>query len=225
MKKILSFALLLCSIAALNAQIVFQYDGRDYSSGDTMTVIFDKTEAHVTDIDIRNTSSSALSNLVVSMEEIENHGIECWGLCVADQCVPVLTSIAFTLAPNTADESFTIDLNVEDVAKPWSLYTLACGNGLVSTSIVIRLQAYEETVGINQVSASSVNVYPNPAQSQVNFSYNVAQPATLNIVDMQGRIVRQLPVQGQGTTSVNDLPAGIYAYGIAGSQMSKLIVK
>ena len=43
---------------------------------------------------------------------------------------------------------------------------------------------------------------------------------------MQGRLVRQLPVAGNGTATLNDLPAGIYAYGILGSNnMKKLVVK
>lgn len=225
MKKILSFALLLCSFAALNAQIAFQYAGHDYQNGDTLTVILDKDDAHCTDINIKNQTGSVMSNLVVTMEEIENHGIECWGICVADQCVPVLTSNPFTLTPNAVDESFTVDLNIDDVEKPYSIYTLSCANAMVSTTVVVRFQAYEETLGINTVAASSVNVYPNPAQGQVNFSYNVDQPSTLSIIDMQGRVVSQFSVQGQGTTSISNLPAGIYVYGFAGQKMNKLIIK
>ena len=60
----------------------------------------------------------------------------------------------------------------------------------------------------------------------VAISYELNQPATLAIVDMQGRTVRQLTVEGNGTAMVDDLPAGIYAYGILGSNnMKKLIVK
>jgi hypothetical protein len=83
------------------------------------------------------------------------------------------------------------------------------------------------TVGIDQPVANlSATAFPNPAEGIVNISYDLNQPATLAIVDMQGRLVRQLPVAGTGAATLNDLPAGIYAYGILGSNnMKKLVVK
>jgi hypothetical protein len=81
-------------------------------------------------------------------------------------------------------------------------------------------------VGIDPVLAnSSVKAFPNPATHQFSVSYSVEQPATLTIVDMQGRTVRSMPVEGNGTVNISDLPAGMYAYGIAGGKMQKLIVK
>ena len=82
-------------------------------------------------------------------------------------------------------------------------------------------EEYESTVLAN----SSVKAFPNPATHQFSVNYSVEQPATLTIVDMQGRTVRSMPVEGNGTVNISDLPAGMYAYGIAGGKMQKLIVK
>lgn len=227
MKKVLFFAAMLCGFVALNAQtpIALLYNGECYQSGDTVVVTLAKTAHNCDAIGFRNQTSGAIQNVVVNMTEIESNGVEAWGLCTGDQCVPTLTSAAFVMTPGDYT-TFTIDVTIDNVERPYGVYNLTVGSSLVNSSFVVRFNAYEETVGINDVVANStVNAYPNPAQGQVNFNYSVEHPATLAIYDVQGRVVRQMNVCGEGTLQVNGLAAGIYAYGIAGSQMHKLIVK
>lgn len=224
MKKILSIALLLGSFVALNAQTIdFLYDGNVYHNGDTMVVTVEKT-AHTTDaIGFRNGGLSDVTGLVVNMTEIERDGIEAWGLCTGDQCVPTLTSATFTIPAGSDYNTFTIDITVDDIARPYGVYNMVLSNNTITSAIVVRFQAYTE--GIENVAINNINAYPNPAQGQVNISYSVDQPSTLAIYDMQGRMVRQENIMGNGTAIVNDLHTGVYVYGIMGQQMQKLIVK
>ena len=118
-----------------------------------------------------------------------------------------------------------MDLTIDEaVAQPYSIYKMKVSNGNFACSVTIRFQAYAE--GINDVTSSALTAYPNPAQGNVNISYDVNQPSTLAIYGMQGRVVRSMSVSGSGNAVVDNLAAGIYTYGIMGSTtMQKLIVK
>ena len=130
------------------------------------------------------------------------------------------------MAPNAIDNSFAIDIDISaSVQQPYGVYTLTVSNSSISSSIVLRMQT--ATVGIAEATTQEVlSAYPNPAQGNVNISYDVNQPSTLAIYDMQGRVVRSMSVSGSGNAVVDNLAAGIYTYGIMGSTtMQKLIVK
>lgn len=228
MKKILSFALLLCSLAVANAQVAIVCDGVNYQNGDTITVVLEKTAINCEDIAFKNLGTTPLRDMVVTMTEIESSGLNCWGLCTGVQCVPTLTSAPFTIAIGALYNEFSIDLMIDDVERPYGVYNLQISNGNITSAVVVRFQAY--ALGINDVQASAaVQAYPNPAEGQVAISYSVSQPADLAIFDVQGRMVRQMPVSGEGTVKVSDLAAGLYTYGIIENgrrtQMHKLIVK
>jgi hypothetical protein len=159
------------------------------------------------------------------MTSIEMSGIDIWGLCAGAYCRQDTVSDAFNIPPSGEYNDFTMDLTIDEaVAQPYSIYKMKVSNGNFACSVTIRFQAYAE--GINDVTSSALTAYPNPAQGNVNISYDVNQPSTLAIYDMQGRVVRSMSVSGSGNAVVDNLPAGIYTYGIMGSTtMQKLIVK
>ena len=159
------------------------------------------------------------------MTPIEMEGIDIWGLCAGAYCRQDSVSDAFNIPPSGEYTEFTMDLTIDEaVAQPYSIYKMKVSNDNVACSVTIRFQAYAE--GINDVASSTLTAYPNPAQDNVNINYNVAQPSTLAVYDMQGRVVRNLSVSGSGNAVVDNLPAGIYTYGIVGSgSVQKLIVK
>ena len=228
MKKILSFALLLGSLlfANVQGQIALIYNGTNYQNGDTMTVYLDASAHQISSVKLKNTSTSMLQNLVVTLTAIEESGVTAWGICAGGSCVATLTSTPFNLTPGYLDENFAIDIDINpDIPNPHSTYNVNISNGNINCNIVMKVVV--STVGINQTLTDvATKAFPNPAQGTVNISYDLNQPATLAIIDMQGRLVRQLPVAGNGTATLNDLPAGIYAYGILGSNnMKKLVVK
>ena len=227
MKKILSFLLLLSSVAVLNvqAQVGFKYNGQTYQNGDEFVVVLAPDAEHCNGISFVNQGYSALQNVTVTMTPIEMSGIDIWGLCAGAYCRQDSVSDAFNIPPSGEYTDFTMDLTIDEtVAQPFSVYKMKVSNDNFACSVTIRFQAYAE--GINEVASSALTAYPNPAHGTVNVSYDVAQPSTLAVYDMQGRVVRSLSVSGCGNAAIDNLPAGIYTYGIMGSNtMQKLIVK
>ena len=225
MKKVLSFALLLSSLflANVQGQIAFLYNGQTYENGDSVNCY--TTINSLTGLTLKNTSDNNLRDLVVIITPIEEHGIHAWGVCAGGRCVEGLTSSKFNLNAGATDDMFAIDINIDpDVPDAYSVYTVQVKNSSVNCSFTLRINY--GTLGIEEtVLNSSILAYPNPAQGTFTVRYEAEQPATLIVIDMQGRTVRSIPVQGNGTLNINDLPAGMYAYGIAGGMMQKLIVK
>ena len=226
MKKILSFFLLMSSVAVLSvqAQIGFKYNGHTYQNGDNFVVVVEPEASHCGGITFVNQGYSVLQDMVVTMTPIEMAGIDIWGLCAGQYCRQDSVSDAFSIPPSGEYTEFTMDLTIDEVPQPYSIYKMKVSNDNVACSVTIRFQAYAE--GIDDVTGNHLAAYPNPSNGDVNISYDVAQPSTLAVYDMQGRVVRQMPVVGSGKAVVDNLPAGIYAYGIVGSgNVQKLIVK
>lgn len=228
MKKLLSFALLLGSLflANVQGQVGFVYNGTTYQDGEEMTVALAADAHSIRGIKLQNLGIAALRDMVVTVTPVEEVGIEAWGVCAGGNCFARLNSNPFNMAPGYVDSAFSIDINVDNsVSDPHAVYSVNVSNGTVSCTVKMNVRV--GTVGIDRaVAAATAVAYPNPSCGTVAISYELSQPATLAIVDMQGRAVRQLPVQGNGTAVVDDLPAGIYAYGILGSNsMKKLVVK
>lgn len=228
MKKIVSFALLMCSLflANVQGQVGFIYNGTTYQDGDSMCVYINADAHAVTGVAMKNLGSGVLQNLVVTVTPVEESGIEAWGVCCGGACVPALTSTAFTMTPGQQDDAFSIDISLDNsVANAYGVYSINVSNGMVNCTVKMRVQV--GTAGIAEAKEQVAMVaFPNPAQGAVSISYELNQPATLAIVDMQGRTVKEVKVNGNGTAVVDNLPAGIYAYGILGSNsMKKLVVK
>lgn len=227
MKKFLSLTLLLSSLflANVQGQIGFIYNGQTYNDGASFTVTLAPGSIACSDVQLKNTGNTALMNLVATVTPVEENGINVWALCVGGACLPRLNSDPFNLEAGAVDNTFALDLDVDaSVAQPYGVYSVNVTNGTVTSTVTIRLEI--NTVGIDNVAEELRTVaYPNPVQGAFAIRYAVEQPATLAIVDMQGRTVRSIPVMGNGSVNVSDLPAGLYAYGIAGGKMQKLIVK
>lgn len=227
MKRLLTFTLLLGSLflANVQGQIDFIYNGQTYTNGDSFTVTLPQGTVACSEVQLKNTSNTALLNLVATVTPIEENGIHVWAICIGSECLPRLNSNPFNMEAGAIDNTFALDLDVDaSIAQPYGIYSIAVSNGTVTSNVTVRLQT--TTVGIDNVAEKLAPVaYPNPAQGAFAIRYEVEQPATLTIVDMQGRTVRSIPVKGTGSVNISDLPAGLYAYGIAGDKMQKLIVK
>ena len=227
MKKILSFLLLFSSVAVLSVQahIGFKYNGHTYQNGDEFVVVLAPDAEHCNGISFVNQGYSALQNMTVTMTPIDMSGIDIWGLCAGTACRQDSVSDAFNIPPSGEYTDFTMDLTIDEaVTQPYSIYKMKVSNNNVACSVTIRFQAYAE--GISDVASTTLTAYPNPAQGNVNISYDVNQPSTLAIYDMQGRVVRSMSVSGSGNAVIDNLAAGIYTYGSMGSTtMQKLIVR
>jgi hypothetical protein len=96
-----------------------------------------------------------------------------------------------------------------------------------------------EPVSLNsvaEIAATNVNLYPNPAQNRTTLSYslNSSSKVTLNIFDMNGRLISSLNKGNQSAglhtqeISLNSLNKGIYMIQVVTNQTTqaaKLIVQ
>ncbi len=85
-----------------------------------------------------------------------------------------------------------------------------CQPGVLSDSA--EFVAVPSGLGIDGVDATGLQIYPNPATSQVSIS-GIAPGATVEVLDMAGRVVAKAFAQtdNQATTlDVNEYPAGTY---------------
>ncbi|MBR1835285.1 MAG: T9SS type A sorting domain-containing protein [Bacteroidales bacterium] len=82
-------------------------------------------------------------------------------------------------------------------------------------------------VGINDVEATTLNLYPNPARNVVSLTLKAEAAGTVAVYDMTGRQVLTLPVQaGTSTVRINtaDMPNGVYMVSF-GNHVEKLVVR
>jgi Secretion system C-terminal sorting domain len=89
-------------------------------------------------------------------------------------------------------------------------------------------------LGINETENTfEVSLYPNPATEEVKVSFNLngANSATINVVDMTGKVVAsQVASNGSNSVSINTsvLSAGVYSVNFTANNTTvtqKLVVK
>lgn len=89
------------------------------------------------------------------------------------------------------------------------------------TKSVLWWNAYKNGVGVNNMSTSILNVYPNPALNQVNISWPIASTgaaATITVTDLQGKVVLSSEMtnfSGTETLNVSSLKSGMYMVEVA----------
>ncbi len=145
-----------------------------------------------------------------------------------------LPSVQFTtyVATNASN-------NVYSATKyPGAIYAATYGKGLFMNYDNVT-EEHPEPVSLNtveQLTTTNVDLYPNPAQNRTTLSYTLSSSSnvTLNIFDMNGRLVSSLNKGNQGAglhtqeISLNSLNKGVYMIQIITNQTSeavKLIVQ
>lgn len=78
---------------------------------------------------------------------------------------------------------------------------------------------------VNEISATSVNVYPNPSNGTFTISLPEGTETVLNVMDLTGKSVYQNNVSGTTTINLNDMYKGIYLLNIYDATTSTNIVK
>ncbi len=85
-----------------------------------------------------------------------------------------------------------------------------------STKSVVWWNPYKNGVGINSISAGALNIYPNPAQSDLTIQWPLASvngETIISIIDMQGRVVLQTAstsMNGVEKVDISGLAKGLY---------------
>lgn len=75
-------------------------------------------------------------------------------------------------------------------------------------------------VGINeQTNATTVMVYPNPAQNQINFTVESSKVAAIQVMDITGRMIDFIVTTGDNVSINTSMYAnGVYSYALVGKE-------
>jgi hypothetical protein len=70
--------------------------------------------------------------------------------------------------------------------------------------------------GVNDIAASSIHVYPNPAVGEFNVDIPAGEYATLEVMDVTGKLVKRVKLEEARTkVNVSQLVAGLYIYQVS----------
>lgn len=219
MRKILLFTLLIVSSYGFsqvmtitdendqdvtNTTIVYEINAADILADNDLNIGFD---GHI------NNNSSSTKTITI-FREVENiptgaQSYLCFELC-APYFIDTQTSDVDANSAGLAQLHYVPKGNVEDATVTW-LYTY--DGGTEEARITFE---YRVITGIDELNAQNTFVaYPNPANDNVNISYNVTEASQIVFYNIVGEQVKQLNVtSGINTINVetSDLPAGTYFY-------------
>jgi hypothetical protein len=151
-----------------------------------------------------------------------------------DQLAAAQTQVLQTINP-TGNTAFTQNTTPNWTVPATGVYYFGFHNNSAAnaTSTAIFLDTIEVTVtgaaGTNDVLASAFAVFPNPAANMITVSGTDALVNGIELIDLNGRTVKTLKVNGLSETQVNisDLSAGVYMMNITSDKgvATKKIVK
>lgn len=151
-----------------------------------------------------------------------------------DQIDDAQINILQTISP-TGNTTFTQQQTPNWTVPATGIYYFGFNNNSAqnATSTAIFLDTIEISVsapaGTNDALASKFSVFPNPATSVITISGADALVNGVEVIDLNGRTVKTLKVNGVAETQINisDLSAGVYMMNISSDKgvATKKIVK
>jgi hypothetical protein len=232
MKKYLPFVLLSLVTLVINAQnlAILDEDGNNISNSTYHIDILPSSPTISHNFGVENTSNMDIPVNSVRYEDECTAGsgeFYCWSLCLPPQTcgtnyergMPIfLEVIANTVSPAPLaidfDPSFGSD---EDGLEGTASYTYVLfDDNNPSDSVYVKvIYNISYAVGINEISENAIsNVYPNPAQSQIQFDLNTnIDQAQFEIYSLVGQRVKQVNIenaQGKISIDIDDMVPGVY---------------
>ena len=237
MKKYLFTALVLTACFLKNnaqsLQLIDTTGGANIQAQGSYTLNVDTNAAGNFMFNIHNLTSSIV-NFQVKKTVISNTGSDGITFCVGGSCYTPATTVSGTISisaggnlpiPHTVG-SYGLSTDFAASSTPNTAkvrYTLTnISNQSDSVSVIINYNVVNNTAGIQQVTGinNQIAVYPNPASSDVSFSYtlgNVSQAAAVKIYNMLGALVKTVSLDTFSNTTkidVNSLEEGVYIYSV-----------
>lgn len=207
-------------IFAQSSLKILDFDGNDVSSttvevwGDTGTIIASKFK-------VVNMGSSALDVKVKRIEDnliVGTQNYFCWTVCYSPTTDESPTGLMIN-AGDTNSSFYGDYLPNSNFGVSTITYVFFDSNNSNDSAYVI-VNYNSSAVGVanlNQVNIFTGELMPNPARNTTFLKYKLESshlPAKINIIDNQGRIVREINLlQAEGTTALplNDLSTGRYS--------------
>ena len=228
MKKLFLSVLLIAfvSVFTYSQSFEFVHEGTVIPNGGIIQVSGDISLFEiVAEMDIKNVSSSAISAKVRKFEVDVLPGtvnMLCWGLCFAPNVFESPSPIV--IPPNVVNEDFFGHYVPNSVIGVSIMRYTVFDMNHPADSAYFFVEFNAGTVGINDLASnkkvSVSNPYPNPANSQTLFNYQLpanTSKASIKIHNLLGAVVKEVQLVGQsGKISVNvsDLNDGVYFYSI-----------
>jgi hypothetical protein len=143
-----------------------------------------------------------------------------YSICVGATCYKTVadntgfTSPAFTTPSGKNTNAFFTDYNPISAGTTIIMYEIKNKTGTDSTWFYVKFIA--TPVGIATITDATIKVgalYPNPANSQVGFTYHSDSPAQLSIYNSLGQLVKLLPLPANKEhmdINTTDMASGIY---------------
>lgn len=118
--------------------------------------------------------------------------------------------LPYTLAVE-AGEFFTHMLN-EIISYEYDFATTSW----IEEERIILFYSEQTVSGIDEVSQTNFNVFPNPAKSHIHVqTKDQFSNGTFELFDIQGRKIIDRPIDGNSTISIDHIKSGIYFYRIS----------
>jgi uncharacterized repeat protein (TIGR01451 family) len=156
---------------------------------------------------------------------------------------PIITNVASTIFYNcpeislvfdgsalVATEGFasyqwTLNGNIIEGENGNTISAPAVGNYVVSVTNEFGCADESDVVevisAINEVNNTPIALWPNPANDVLNIQ--TAYRGIINIIDMQGKQVMSLTLNGQSTVDISSLPSGLYQLVGEGKLIGKFV--
>lgn len=103
-------------------------------------------------------------------------------------------------------------------------YSLKSTN--TQTIKIIQVGILKEITTNVPIITQDINIYPNPASTFINV--NINEPSKINILSIDGTIIKQCIIENNNQINIDDLPSGIYFVQIENQNImftKKIIVK
>lgn len=246
MKKFLLLVFLGFAMLISHAQnlVIHDIDGNDVTNTSVNIDVHPSVVEESHEYTVANESNMSIA---VNARRYENNCTAgsgerfCWTLClIEEECGSEFDRgmpFAETVAANTVSTTklltdFYPSLNSDDDGLEGTAsytYVLYDNNNPNDSSYVTLVYNIDYTVGINDINEIAIsNIYPNPAQSRIQFSLNTNLAlAQFEIYSMVGQKVKQVNIehaQGQISIDISDLVPGIYFLSEKNSSVTKRFI-
>jgi hypothetical protein len=131
-----------------------------------------------------------------------------------------ITTAGITMT--VTDESVTYSTTVIDTTAAsytWTNGTVYTSSGSYTQTLVnatgcdsiATLNLTLNVIGLNELSNSTIQVYPNPAHDKVNVTFEGTSTISIDLMDINGKLIATTPnVQSGDALSIENLENGVY---------------
>jgi hypothetical protein len=145
-------------------------------------------------------------------------GLACWDPRNIDGVWNPVNSPLFTIPAGQTTGEFSLhQFSVGTLGSEWRIWFFDRNNPDDRTLLTVYVDTCDPSVGVDEnVGVGEFSAYPNPANTEVNITWNTAEtPHTIQMLDLVGNVVLQQEVAPSQTSvklELSTLANGVYVY-------------